>query len=85
MSWEEDIELVGTNPFDRNLSDHDIEWEWLRLKGYVWKDRAGKCYKEKDIEDTHILNILKFCERHYRPESQVLLLEQIAVKRGLIR
>lgn len=60
-------------------------FEELKGDGYVWRDRGGKDYKLNDIKDSHLLNILNFCKRTYRPEEQVNILKNEAVKRGLMK
>lgn len=83
MSWAEDM---GYDSFDIDMISvtHDLTWDMLCEDGYIWRDRFDRDYKPEDITDSHLLNILNFCKRNYRPEEQVEVLKQLAKKRGLI-
>lgn len=43
----------------------------------------GKDYSADDISDSYLLNILRFCERSWRPKNQVEALKKLASQRGL--
>ena len=62
---------------------YDETWTELKKDGYVWQDKNFIDYKPKDITNSHLLNILKFCKKHYRPKEQVEALKQLAKERGL--
>lgn len=87
MSWAEDM---GYDAYDFEDIYHDfqicmeITWQNLKLNGYIWQDKYGNNYKPKDISDDYLLNILNFCKRSWRPESQIKKLTQLARKRGII-
>lgn len=87
MSWAEDMGYDAFDWFDfhENMKDY---WEetWVELKsdGNIWQDQNGKDYKSDEISDRHLLNILNFCKRSWRPEEQVEALKQIAKQRGLV-
>lgn len=86
MSWAEDY---GYDAWDFEDFHHDfkLSWEltWHRLnsKGYVWQDKNGKDYKPEDISDNHLISILNFCKRSWRPKQQIDELKKIAKERGL--
>lgn len=66
---------------ERQLNDN---WFYLKENGYIWEDKMGNYYKSENLTDSHLLNILKFCERNYRPAEQVEELRKLAIERGLI-
>lgn len=86
MSWAEDM---GYDSYDFEDFTLDFKWRWeltwfqLNSKGYIWQDKMGKDYKPDDISDSYLLNILKFCERSWRPKDQVEALKKLASQRGL--
>lgn len=63
----------------------DCDYQILSEDGFIWRDASGKEYREEDITDSHLKNILKFCERTYRPSNQIRDLEELAKKRGILK
>jgi hypothetical protein len=82
MTWAEDM---GIDCGDESCLDDPYEelWEKLKMNGYLWSDRYGNYYREEDIDDGYLSNILDFCKRNRRPEEQVKALKELARKRGL--
>lgn len=87
MSWAEDYGYDGFD-FDDFIDSqkHYMEMFWQSLieDGCIWQDRYDRRYKPEEISDSHLLNVLNFCERSWRPEEQVEALKQLAKERGLI-
>lgn len=61
----------------------DTDYEILSEDGYIWRDASGKEYREEDLTNSHLKNILKYCERAYRPSNQIRDLKELAKKRGI--
>lgn len=61
----------------------DTDYEILSEDGYIWRDASGKEYREEDLTNSHLKNILKYCERYYRPSNQIRDLKELAKKRGI--
>lgn len=87
MSWAEDM---GYDAYDFEDFESDFKFRWeltwqsLNYKGYIWQDQNGKDYKPEEISDSHLLNILNFCKRSWRPKEQIEALKELAKKRGLV-
>lgn len=61
----------------------DMIWQRLSEEGFIWQDRFGKMYRTEEISDRYLLNILKFCEKSWRPEEQIDALKKLAEQRNL--
>lgn len=86
MSWDEDMGYDAYDWYDFHeiMKEYWEEtWEELKIGGYIWQDKMGRDYKPDDISDSHLLNILRFCERIWRPQDQVEALKKLASQRGL--
>lgn len=81
MSYYSDVDDYKEENFDVHLY-LDLNWEELQDDGYIWEDINCNRYKEKDIDNRYLKNILNFCKHHYRPKEQVEKLQQLAVDRG---
>lgn len=65
----------------RNIRLLNQDWEYLKSKGFIWRDIHGNCYKPKSIKDSHLKNILNHCKTHYRPVEQVVALQNLWYER----
>lgn len=60
------------------------EREKLRKNGVVWIDSNGKKYKESDIDDSYLQNIIKWLREHNDDGfSDFRTMQKIAKRRGL--
>ena len=52
---------------------------------YVWKDKSGKLYREEDLTDEHIRNIVKCIAdgRLLKPSEDMEKVLDIALERGM--
>lgn len=65
----------------RNIRLLNQDWEYLKSKGFIWRDIHGNCYKPKSIKNNHLKNILNHCKTHYRPVEQVEALQNLWYER----
>ena len=65
----------------RNIRLLNQDWEYLKSKGFIWRDIHGNCYKPKSIKDSHLKNILNYCKTNYRPVEQIMALKELWNKR----
>lgn len=64
--------------------ESEREYEKLRKKGVVWIDSNGKKYKESDIDDSYLQNIIKWLREHDDDGfSDFQTMQKIAKKRNL--
>ena len=64
--------------------ESEREQEKLRKKGIVWIDSNGQKYKESDIDDSYLQNIIKWLREHDDAGfSDLRTMQKIAKKRGL--
>ena len=87
MSWAEDMgyDAYDLDDFVESVKEYyDETWTELKRDGCIWQDKNFIGYKPQDIKDSHLLNIINFCKRNYRPKEQVEALKQLAKERGLI-
>lgn len=57
------------------------DWEYLKRKGFLWRDYYGHTFKEKSISNRYLKNILNYCKTHYRPVEQVEALQNLWYER----
>ena len=81
MSHLEDMEYDAFDCYDFHEKANDY-WDetWIELKssGYIWQDKYCNDYKPKDLSDCHLMAIINFCKKVYRPKEQVEALEKLA-------
>ena len=76
-----DIYENFSQPIDRELYFIEL-WEKLKNKGYVWKDRFGKCYTAKKLkkDKRHLKNIINYAKCNDRPLEQIETLENLLLE-----
>ena len=86
MSYAEDMGYDAFDGYDfhQDAKDYwDETWVELKSKGYLWFDKNFKPYKPEDISNGHLMAILNFCKRNYRPKEQIDELGRLAKERCL--
>ena len=53
------------------------DWEYLKRKGFLWRDYYGHTLKAKTITNRYLKNILNYCKTHYRPVEQIEELQNL--------
>lgn len=60
-----------------------LKWEWLKKNNYIWEDVNGKRFKENQIDNRYLKNIIRYCKRNFRPQEQITALNNLALRRGI--
>lgn len=60
-----------------------LNWEDLKKNGYIWEDINGKRFKENQIDNRYLKNIIRYCKQSFRPQEQIIALNNLALKRGI--
>lgn len=61
------------------LKDSELE----RIKKEHWEDINGKRFKENQIDNRYLKNIIRYCRRNFRPQEQIAALNNLALRRGI--
>ena len=60
-----------------------LNWEELKENNYIWEDINGKRFKENQIDNRYLKNIIRYCRRNFRPQEQIAALNDLALRRGI--
>lgn len=60
-----------------------LKWEELKKDNYIWEDVNGKKFKENQIDNRYLKNIIRYCKRNFRPQEQTTALTNLALRRGI--
>lgn len=60
-----------------------LKWEELKKDNYIWEDVNGKKFKENQIDNRYLKNIIRHCKRNFRPQEQITALTNLALRRGI--
>lgn len=60
-----------------------LKWEELKKNNCIWEDINGKRFKENQIDNRYLKNIIRYCKQNFRPQEQITALTNLALRRGI--